>query len=123
MSKTADQLKPNNGPVYAAAMYAGLCEIFHKHGYALAVHGSLARDLDLVAIPWAEKVSTPDEVIKDMLSVWALGPISEKDPETKRHGRIAYTIPCGFGDCFIDLSFMPATQKQNGEPPLKENCK
>lgn len=36
---------PNYAPVYAAALYPDLAELFRSHGYALACHGSLARDL------------------------------------------------------------------------------
>jgi hypothetical protein len=105
--KTADQLKPNYGPVYAAAMYPGLCEIFHRHGYALAVHGSLARDLDLIAIPWEKEVSECETVIKEVTSVYALKIVDQPSRfEIKNHGRIAYTLSCGFGECAIDLSFI-----------------
>ena len=58
--KTIDQLKTNYGPVYAAALYPDLASLFHRHGYALAVHGSLARDFDLVGVPWGEIVAEPD---------------------------------------------------------------
>lgn len=44
-------MKPaNNAPVYAC-MYQELAEICRAHGYALAIHGSMARDFDLIAIP------------------------------------------------------------------------
>ncbi len=104
--KTAEEIKPNFAPVYAAALYPGLAKIFVSHGYALAVHGSLARDFDLIAIPWAEKVSSIENVLKDMMTEYAVW-ILEGDPEIKSHGRIAYTLAVGFGECAIDLSFFP----------------
>lgn len=108
--KKAEQLKPNFGPVYAAAMYPGLAPIFHRHGYALACHGSLARDFDLIAIPWAETVSKAEDVLKDVTSEWALTILGEA--ERKTHGRIAYTLSCGFGECAIDLSFFPIAENE-----------
>jgi len=93
----------NYGPVYAAAMYPELCEIFRKNGYALAVHGSLARDFDLIAVPWADEVSSIDKVLKDMTDYFAVQVVGK--PQDKNYGRIAYTISCGFGNCSIDLSF------------------
>lgn len=106
--KALDELKPNFGPVYAAAMYPGLAAIFHRHGYALAVHGSLARDFDLIGVPWAEKVSQPEDVLAEVTKIYAVRVIDEpKRVGVKNHGRIAYTVSCGFGECFIDLSFMP----------------
>ncbi len=106
--KTVAELKPNYGPVYAAAMYPGLCEIFHRHGYALACHGSLAKDFDLVAIPWNEKPSGIAHVLKEVTTVYAVR-LTDDEPEKKHHGRLAYTLACGFGECRLDLSFMPRT--------------
>lgn len=105
--KSPDQLKPNFAPAYAAAMYPGLAAIFHKHGYALACHGSLARDFDLIAVPWADSVSDPQTVLNDVTTEFALRQINNGEP--KNHRRIAYTLSCGFGQCSIDLSFLPAS--------------
>ena len=101
--KQTEQLKPNHGPIYAAALYPDLVSICQKHGYALACHGSLARDLDLIAIPWAEKYSKPAEVIHQITKDLAL---TLDSGEKKLHGRIAVTLICGFGNCVIDLSFI-----------------
>lgn len=105
MSKTVDQLEPNYGPVYAAALYPELARIFQKHGYALAVHGSLRRDFDLIAVPWVEKPSTHHEVIKHITESFVIKQIGA--PAAKNHGRIAYKLSIGFGECAIDLSFFP----------------
>ncbi|MCK9435329.1 MAG: hypothetical protein M0R32_11110 [Candidatus Cloacimonetes bacterium] len=104
--KTSEQINPNYAPIYCAAMYPDLCSAFQKHGYALAVHGSLARDFDLIAIPWVENPSTPDDVIKAISNTFTkvIG-----ESEKKPHGRIAYTLSVGFGECACDLSFMPST--------------
>lgn len=103
--KTKEQIKPNYSPVYAAALYPDLCRIFQENRYALAVHGSLARDFDLIAVPWAEEVSDADALIAHICSVYTIYVVG--DPEERNHGRIAYTISVGFGECAIDLSFMP----------------
>lgn len=102
--KTVEQLKPNFGPVYAAAMYPGLAEIFHRHGYALACHGSLARDFDLIAVPWGESVSDHKTVLNEVTTQFALKLVGEG--ERKNHGRMAYSLACGFDGCAIDLSFL-----------------
>lgn len=105
MSKTTEQLQPNYAPVYAAALYPELAKIFQRRGYALAVHGSLHRDLDLIAVPWAEKVSEPNEVLKEIAEHYVFRAIGE--PTKKHHGRVAYFFSIGFGECAIDLSFFP----------------
>ena len=102
--KNSNELKPNFAPVYAAALYPELSKLFQKHGYALAIHGSLARDLDLSAIAWAENISTIDEVLEKITKTFSIHVIGE--PEIKHHKRIAYTLSIGFGECAIDLSFI-----------------
>jgi hypothetical protein len=103
--KATEEIKPNYAAVYAAALYPQLCTIFQQHGYALAVHGSLARDFDVIAVPWSEKVSRPEAVIKEITDGFVIHVIGE--PTTKHHGRVAYLISVGFGECAIDLSFFP----------------
>lgn len=107
--KTPEQVKPNYGAVYAAALYPGLARICVDHGYALAVHGSLARDFDLIAVPWSDSPADPEKVLSEITGQFAIRLIGE--PENKNHGRVAYTISVGFGECAIDLSFMP-TRKE-----------
>lgn len=109
MSKKPDQIKPNYAAVYAVALYPALCPIFHRHGYALAAHGSLARDFDLIAVPWADEVSDHQTVLRDILSGFAIRLIGAG--EDKPHGRVAYTISIGHGECAIDLSFMGGDRK------------
>ena len=101
--KKVSELKPNYAPVYTAAMYPDLCEIFHRHGYALAVHGSVARDLDLIAIPWVKSPSTATKVLIEVTKKYAVRLIGK--PETRFHGRKIYTFSIGCGSCAIDLSF------------------
>lgn len=99
-------MKPANyAPIYAC-VYAQLAEVTRSHGYALAAHGSLAADFDLVCIPWVPGVSDPQSVVDEITSRFAIKQVGK--PERKEHGRIAYTISFEFGECRLDLSFMPA---------------
>ena len=86
--KTAAEVKPNYGPVYAAALYPQLAEIFVTHGYALAVHGSLARDFDLIGIPWVENPSRPEIIIAAIQARFAVTIIGQVGQ--KPHGRLAH---------------------------------
>lgn len=101
-------MKPaNRAPIYAACCYPDLAEICRLHGYALGVHGSLARDFDLVAIPWAKVVAEPQVVLDAICGKFAVKYIG--NPQQKEHGRIAYTL-AWLGDAFMDFSFMPITE-------------
>lgn len=101
----SEKPKPSYGPVYAAAMYPELAEIARRHGYALAVHGSLRRDFDLIAIPWVESPGSHDDLINEITTKFAVRLIG--GATEKPHGRVAYTLSVGFADCAIDLQFMP----------------
>lgn len=105
------------GAVYVA-LYPTLQQIANDHGYALAVHGSIHRDFDLVAIPWIEEASEPLELIKAMKT--ATGAVTQSaatdhllpdcEPRIKPHGRIAYALhftPHGMYGAYLDISVMP----------------
>lgn len=94
----------NSAPVYAC-MYKGLADLSRDHGYALAAHGSLARDFDVIAVPWAEKISKPQELADAVLNKFALSEIGEM--EVRNHGRLCWTFSLGFGDTFLDFSIIP----------------
>ena len=100
----------NFAPVYAC-LYPQLAEISRKHGYALAVHGSMGRDFDLACIAWGEKLSTPQEVVDEFIGTFAVTQVGE--PVYKLYGRLVYTLSIKFGECFIDLSFTPGVCNGN----------
>ena len=103
-------MKPASfAPVYVA-IYPELAEVARKHGYALAIHGSISRDFDLICIPWIENPSVPESVVKDMEKQFSIS--SAGMPTEHEHGRIVYSMCISFGDCFVDLSFMPTKEHQ-----------
>jgi len=88
-------------------------------GYALAVHGSLSDDIDLVAIPWRVGAGSPEELVKKIMGV--LGGFVGNcclsgDAGEKPHGRIAYTIIMNGTPTYIDLSVIkPIEDEDDGE--------
>lgn len=92
------------GPVYVA-LYPKLADIAREHGFALAIHGSIVRDFDLIAIPWVESPSHPDKVVEAMLAASSIR--THGEPDTVFHGRRRYTLILSFGESFCDLQFMP----------------
>ncbi len=53
-------------PFYAA-MYHGLCDTARKEGYALAIHGTVTADLDLIAVPWVDAPSDPETLARALM--------------------------------------------------------
>jgi hypothetical protein len=96
-------------PWYAMA-YTKLTRIAWRHGYALALHGSMARDLDLVAVPWTDDAASPKKLIKALVKfVGTKAQVSLRVPaaQAKPHGRLAYSIPIGYEGHYLDVSIMP----------------
>lgn len=109
--KTASNVVPNYGPVYAAALYPDLARLCISHGYALAVHGSLARDFDVVAIPWDEPLSEPQVVLDAITGAFAVRIVG--GPYRRFSGRVAYALSIGHGECAVDFSFAPRGSHAN----------
>ena len=105
-------------------------------GYALATHGTLRRDIDVVAVPWTDEASSAEELaryITDALvnaemsysTAWEVaGPSRENKPL----GRIGFSIPLKWkwhtGHApYIDLSIAPRLSGEAAQavaPPKDE---
>ena len=90
-------------------------------GYALAEHGSMERDIDLIAVPWREDAMKPEELASHLRQVIdKLYPIGlEVTPETaaskKPHGRLCWAWWIRRWT-YIDLSVFPPLP---GSPALE----
>lgn len=113
MSETPEKVEkpPRRMPAYYAWIYWWLVPVARDHGYALALHGSLERDLDVIAIPWAEQAASPEELANAFASFVPGWSRTESVP--KPHGRTAYTIILG-GGAAVDLSIMPRLDYYGG---------
>lgn len=97
-------------------------------GYAVAVHGSEKRDLDLVAVPWVpEAVSAQD--LADALceeiplhareaNVYPNGMVTP-NPEAKPWGRLAWSLAGCPDHEYVDLSVAPRAGE--AVPPYRFN--
>lgn len=98
----------SRAPAYAV-IYHGLTEIARAHGYALAIHGSMATDLDLIAVPWIDSAAPTDvlvEALRDHCQACLDIASWDRNPEVKPHGRIAWNLYMGAG-AQVDLSVVP----------------
>ena len=112
---STDATDPEKVRALARRVIRPLRERSKALGYALAVHGSLERDIDLIAIPWTETASShPPEALANSLRqvLNKLYPIglevgpSQEDAKRKPHGRLCWSWwirPW----TYIDLAIMP----------------
>ena len=79
-------------------------------GYAVTTHGSMARDFDIVAIPWTDEAVHPKHVAKAIMYA-ASGELRIGLMQDKSHGRFTYCfhwVPTTFDNKdYCDLSIMP----------------
>jgi len=99
---------------YRALIHA-LRYVALRYGYAICVHGSLKRDIDLVAIPWRETATNAEALIQALTKTTehivgiARERPHDRSPEVKPHGRKAWAIYLSHLDDgpYLDISVMP----------------
>jgi len=79
-----------------------------SYGYAIALHGSFTRDLDLIAIPWTDAAVSPEELIHQIQYRTGCTPV-KPNASIREHGRIVWTLSFPEFDCprFVDFSIIP----------------
>jgi len=108
--KNRNEVNLNPKPMFYACALEGLRKIAIKCGYALAIHGTCASDMDLIAVRWTENYESPTYLVKRLyeeLSKYSFSIDDENDlisivkPEV-RFGHIHYTLPI-IKDWYVDL--------------------
>jgi hypothetical protein len=121
------QTKPTHAkPSLYAYYFERLKDIARGYGYNLVLHGSLNRDLDLVAIPWQLDVKDHDEMIQEFCKVIG-GRQMLQDDDSRYcfpHGRMSYVINLNRGEYthaetfhdpqyYIDISVIPTPDQHD----------
>jgi hypothetical protein len=98
-------------PSFYAYVFEEAKEVALKYGYNLVLHGSLNRDLDMIAVPWNAELGSHEEMIEELITVvggslmYGNGVDRHRAKDTKHeghedfpkgqtthHGRIQYVI-------------------------------
>lgn len=96
-------------PAYYAALLPVIRNRARALGYTIAVHGSMQRDLDLIAVPWVPDAGSPEALVALIVDASGGYVLHHQGVEHKPHGRLAWTIHLGGGP-YIDLSVMPRSE-------------
>jgi hypothetical protein len=109
MSKEKEQVTTNGRAVFYAVLWEDFRKAALNCGWAIALHGSMASDMDMMAMPWTKDASNIDDLIlalSDCIdgTIWKSNHF--KPSYGKPFGRIVYTLSI-FKDFYIDLSIMP----------------
>lgn len=122
--EAACQEKNNKNPKGYVAILGLLHNAALSCGYSLGVHGTLGRDLDLMAMPWVENAESSRTLVETLAKmcggrVYAMtdfgGGKIEDNPILRPHGREGWVVVLG-GGTYLDVSVMPLRPKQNEAP-------
>lgn len=130
MKEALDRVNALRGPTEREKLAARCQALYSQHiepiraaayalGYAIGVHGTIRRDIDLIAVPWTEEARSTTELVSAILEV--IKPSGGYLPKNdwvshKPHGRLAFGLYFpGFPyQPYIDLSVAaPATGAQS----------
>lgn len=92
-------------PGFYAMLLPEIRNLAREHGYAVAIHGTMRRDMDIVLVPWIEAAKSPGELVG---AIWKeYGNIDQPlaAPTPKPHGQLAYTVM--LGNFYFDIRAMP----------------
>ena len=105
------EIKANPRPMFYAVILEKLRKIAFDCGYALAVHGTCASDLDLIAVRWKENYESPKYLVKQFLAEISNYTFGEEallnfddvtNPELRFNSHHHFTIPI-YSDWYVDL--------------------
>lgn len=89
-------------------LYPDVARACRKCGYAAALHGTMAHDLDIMAVPWTDEATDIDTLIVAVHSAiyGKTDAYKFEPPSDKPHGRKSWTFALHNG-AWIDFSVMP----------------
>lgn len=103
--KNREAVTTNGRAVFYAAMWNDLRQAALDKGWALALHGSLANDMDIMAMPWIEDAAPPIEMILGLRRCFE-NPREITFRETPMpNNRIVYTLSI-WADFYLDINII-----------------
>lgn len=113
MSKEKEEITTNGRAVFYSVLWPSFRQAAIDVGWSIALHGSMANDMDMMAMPWVENAKPVEDLVKAISD--CIGETVWKDHHSKPffgkpHGRVVYTFSIN-SDWYIDLSII-----QNQQP-------
>lgn len=108
---STQQKQPKTLPPLYFSAYSTLVPVAREHGYALAIHGSVQRDGDFLAVAWTEDAVPPEELLFAFGAALGVKVHCIDGPTPHPHGRVSWVIVLmGTDGGYLDVSVIgPAT--------------
>ena len=122
MAKNREAVTCNGRAAFYAAMWDDIRQCAMDCGWAVALHGSLASDMDIVAMPWVKEARSFNWLIEKIANLFTGNHLVECSQITygeKPHGRIVASIPI-WADFYLDISTMDTAKAKYGRWVWKE---
>ena len=106
MSKDRQSITCNGRPAFFASIYEDIRYVAIHCGWAVALHGSLCSDMDIMAMPWTEEAIKFEELVDKISKLFDDNSLAENYTITydeKPHNRVVATIPI-WADFYLDIS-------------------
>ena len=126
MAKDRMAVTCNGRTAFYACMYEDIRKCAMDCGWAVSLHGSLASDMDIMAMPWVDNAVSFKEMIDRVSKLFKDNDISSQYVITyneKPHNRVVATVPI-FADFYLDISTIniaDVVPKSEIEELIREN--
>lgn len=109
--KDKSEINPNPRPMFYSCVLEDLRKIAFDCGYALAIHGTCASDLDLIAVRWKDNYESPKYMVEQFVKEISHYVFAEDiennleeitNYEVRFNTHYHFTIPI-YKDWYIDL--------------------
>lgn len=110
MAKDRYAVTCNGRTAFYACMYEDIRQCAMDCGWAVALHGSLASDMDIMAMPWVDNAVSFKEMVDRVSKLFKDNELSSQYVITyneKPYNRVVATIPI-FADFYLDISTITA---------------
>ena len=105
MTKHRESITTNGRAVFYAAMWNDFRQAALDCGWALGLHGSLANDMDIMAMPWIKDAAHPLEMIIALKKCFD-NPKEITLQETEMpNNRMVYTLSI-WADFYLDINII-----------------
>lgn len=106
MPKNRYAVTCNGRASFYACMWNDIRQCAMDVGWAVALHGSLISDMDIMAMPWVDECVSFETLVTKISELFSDNELSKSFHITydeKPHNRVVATIPI-FSDFYLDIS-------------------
>ena len=108
--KSREHVVTNGRAVFYAAMWEDFRNAALNVGWALALHGSLKNDMDIMAMPWTENAVSTIEMITAIKCCFDDPKAIDISRSLMPNNRTVFTMSI-WADFYLDINIIECTQK------------